>query len=83
MSIYEPGSVFKAITIAIGLDANEVIPQTKFLEDGPIKIDTGQSGRWKYQEIGNAGDKYRGWQTVTQALENSSNIGLAFVARKL
>ena len=80
MSLYEPGSVFKPISVAIGLDAGEITPTETYREDGPIEIDTG-TGRMQY--IGNALNKYRGLQTMTNAIEESSNIGMSYVARKL
>ena len=80
MSLYEPGSVFKPIVMAIALDANEVNPYDTYDEFGPIEIDTGTSQK---QYIRTALGVYRGVQTMTNAIEQSSNIGMAFVARKL
>ena len=80
MWIYEPGSVFKAIVIAIWLDSKEITPWTKYEEFWPIEIDTWTSEK---QYIRTAEWIYRWIQTVTNAIEYSSNIWLAFVARKL
>ena len=80
MELYEPGSVFKPIAMAIGLDAKEVNPHDTYNEDGPIEIDTGTGDK---QYIHTALDIYRGLQTMTNAIEQSSNIGMAYVARKL
>ena len=80
MSLYEPGSVFKPIAMAIGLDAKEISPNETYREDGPIEIDTGTSEK---QFIHTALGVYRGLQTMTNAIEQSSNIGMAYVARKL
>lgn len=73
--LYEPGSVFKVITMSSAINAGEVKPNTTYNEDGPIKVDE--------YEIHNSTDQYRGRQTMTQVLENSSNIGISFVAKKL
>ncbi len=73
--IYEPGSVMKSIAMAIALDDKDVTPNETFLEDGPIKVDE--------FEIRNSLDKYRGIQTMTNVLEQSSNTGMAYVARKV
>jgi cell division protein FtsI/penicillin-binding protein 2 len=73
--IYEPGSVMKSVAMAIGIDDNDVSPNETFLEDGPIKVDE--------FEIRNSLDKYRGIQTMTNVLEQSSNTGMAYVARKV
>ncbi|MCT4592365.1 MAG: penicillin-binding transpeptidase domain-containing protein, partial [Candidatus Gracilibacteria bacterium] len=72
---YEPGSVFKPIAMAAGLDAREVTPSTRFLEDGPLEV-----GEFT---IKTALNEYRGWQTMTNVIETSSNVGMAFVAEKL
>ena len=74
-AIYEPGSVFKPLAMAAALDSKEVTPSTRYREDGPIEV-----GKFK---IHTATDEYRGWQTITNALDTSSNIGMAFVALKL
>ncbi|MBU1935170.1 penicillin-binding protein 2, partial [Patescibacteria group bacterium] len=72
---YEPGSVFKAIVMAIAIDAKEVEPQTTFDDDGPLEIDE--------FEIKNSDDTYHGEQTMTEVLEKSLNTGMSFVAKKL
>ncbi len=79
--IYEPGSVFKPIAMAIALDVGEVTPQTKYNDDGPLK--TGEFLGEKEIEIHNAKDKIYGWVTMTQCLEDSINTCMAFVAQKL
>lgn len=78
--IYEPGSVFKPLVMAAAIDAGEVTPQTKYFEDGPLEIDTGTDQK---QFIHTALGQYNGWQTMTNVLETSSNIGMAFVSKEL
>jgi cell division protein FtsI (penicillin-binding protein 3)/stage V sporulation protein D (sporulation-specific penicillin-binding protein) len=73
--LYEPGSVFKPLIMAIALDAKEVSPETTFLDDGPLHIDE--------FEIKNSLDRYFGKTTMTEVLEQSLNTGMAFVAKKL
>lgn len=38
-SLYEPGSVFKALTVAIGLDTGEIEPDTIYEDVGSLMID--------------------------------------------
>ncbi len=87
MNLYEPGSVFKPIAMAIGLHTHSIdSPYETYWEYGPIEIDTGMvrsNGTKIYQYIRTALWKYRWLQTVTNAIEQSSNIGMAYVARKL
>ncbi|MCD5382708.1 penicillin-binding protein 2 [Candidatus Gracilibacteria bacterium] len=80
MATYEPGSVFKPLVVAMGLNSKEITPNTTYEEFGPIEIDTGTDRK---QYIRTAEGIYRGIQTITNAMEHSSNIGMAFVARKL
>lgn len=70
---YEPGSVFKAITMAIGLDMGKVDPLTTYNDTGVEKI----AGF----EIKNSDKKAHGLQTMTQVMEESLNTGVIYVAR--
>jgi len=72
---YEPGSVFKVITMAIGLETNKITPETTFVDLGQEKI----SG----YTIKNFDDKKYGKQTMTGVLEKSINTGVIFVIRKM
>ena len=74
-SLYEPGSVFKAITMAAALDKGVVAPQTTYNDVGKIEI----SGKL----IENALRKGEGVQTMTQVLEKSLNTGAVFAQQKL
>jgi len=74
-SIYEPGSVFKSIAMASAIDDGDVTPNHTFYESGPIEVDE--------FEIHNSTDDYRGLQTMTNVIEQSSNVGMAYVAKKI
>ncbi|HNZ84012.1 MAG TPA: penicillin-binding protein 2 [Candidatus Pacearchaeota archaeon] len=73
--LYEPGSVFKAITMAIALNEKKVTPDTTYQDSGYLKID-----RWT---IKNYNDKVYGTCTMTKVLENSINTGAVFAARQV
>lgn len=72
---YEPGSVFKAITMAAALDTGKVDPFTGFEDPGEIKYDQ--------FTIRNSDNKAHGWQTMTQVLEKSLNTGTVFAVKKV
>jgi len=74
-SLYEPGSVFKPITIAAALDKGVITPQTTYNDTGKVEI----SGK----VIENALKKGEGVQTMTQVLEKSLNTGAVFAQQKL
>jgi cell division protein FtsI/penicillin-binding protein 2 len=69
---YEPGSVFKVITMAAALDTGVITPETAYEDKGQIKIGS--------RTIANFDGKARGLQTMTQALEQSLNTGAVFAA---
>ncbi len=74
---YEPGSVFKPITMAIALDLGLVNPDTTFVDPCERLI----SGFPK--PIRNALNKCYGKQTMTGVLENSINTGMIWVQEKI
>ncbi|MEK9132647.1 MAG: penicillin-binding transpeptidase domain-containing protein, partial [Patescibacteria group bacterium] len=73
--IYEPGSIFKTIAMAIALDDGDVSPNTTFNDTGSIKVDE--------FEIHNALNTYYGITSMREVLEKSLNTGMAYVARKI
>jgi cell division protein FtsI/penicillin-binding protein 2 len=75
MTTYEPGSVFKVITMASALDAGAVKPETTFLDTGVIEI----GGSYIYNWDGGA----YGQQTMLGCLQYSLNVCLTWVAEQL
>lgn len=72
---YEPGSIFKAITIAAALDTGKIAPTTTYVDEGEIKVDD--------RTIKNSDLKAYGTQTMTQVLENSLNTGSVFAVSQI
>ncbi|MCD4705245.1 penicillin-binding protein 2, partial [bacterium] len=72
---YEPGSVFKAITMAMGLDLDLVSPETTYFDTGGFEVED--------YVIKNSDNKAYGNQTMVQVLDESLNTGAAFVAEKV
>ncbi len=72
---YEPGSIFKPITMAAGLDLGVITPETTYIDDGFVKIDE--------FTIRNVDKQSHGKQTMTQVLEKSLNTGTIFAVRQI
>lgn len=72
---YEPGSIFKPITMAAALDMGKVDPYTTYVDNGSERIDV--------YNIKNFDNKVYGRQTMTEVLEKSINTGVIFAMRQI
>lgn len=72
---YEPGSVFKIITMAAALDSGTVTPDTPFTDTGGLFVDGWTIRNWD-------GGAW-GPQTMTTCMEHSLNVCLAHIAVNL
>ncbi len=70
---YEPGSIFKPLTVSIGIDLGKISPDSTY-------NDTGELVFGKYT-IRNSDRKAHGVQTMTDVLDKSLNTGTAFIAK--
>jgi cell division protein FtsI (penicillin-binding protein 3)/stage V sporulation protein D (sporulation-specific penicillin-binding protein) len=69
--MFEPGSSYKPLTMAMGLDLGKVTPATTYTDPGVIEI----AGR----QIHNFDNQAHGTVTMSQILEKSLNTGAAYV----
>lgn len=72
---YEPGSVYKILTMAAALDAGAVKPETTFYDTGSIEIGGYWITNWNYGAWGE--------QTMQGCLQHSLNVCLTWVAKQL
>ncbi len=77
---YEPGSVFKVITMASALDAGKVNPDTIYKDEGQVKKKAWDRpvSNSDFASVGG-----HGWVDMVKVLELSLNTGAIFVREKL
>lgn len=74
-SLYEPGSVFKAITTAIGIDTGDIKPTDTYYDKGYAEIDD--------FKIKNVSNECIGRHTYVHALDWSCNVGMIDIVQKI
>lgn len=72
---FEPGSIFKVLIMAAGLDSGAVEPDTKCeICDGPLKVDKYFIKTWN--------NEYNADATMLDVIVHSDNVGMAYVGQE-
>jgi len=74
-SVYEPGSIFKVITMSAGIDSGKITPSTTFNDPGSLTLNGKTIKNWDL--------KAHGTLTMTNVIEKSVNTGAAFAERTM
>ncbi|TSC60432.1 MAG: cell division protein FtsI (penicillin-binding protein 3) [Parcubacteria group bacterium LiPW_15] len=74
-AVYEPGSVFKVFTMAAGIDAGKITPDTTYYDSGSVTISGKKISNWDL--------KAHGKVTMTNVIEQSLNTGTAFAVKTM
>lgn len=72
-ALYEPGSVFKLITMSAGIDSGKITPDTTYTDTGSFTANGKTINNWDL--------KAHGLQTMTGVIEQSINTGAVFAER--
>lgn len=72
---YEPGSVFKPITMAAGIDSGKITPETTYYDSGFVILNNMTIRNWD--------GKSHGTLTMTNVIEKSINTGTIFAEQKM
>ncbi|HVT74999.1 MAG TPA: penicillin-binding protein 2 [Candidatus Paceibacterota bacterium] len=73
--VYEMGSIVKPLVMAAGLDAGVITPQTTYDDTGFVIVNGAK--------VSNFDGRARGVIPMQRILDESLNVGMAFVAKKL
>jgi len=74
-ALYEPGSVFKAVTVAIAIDTGDIKPSDTYTDKGYAEIDQ--------YKIKNVSNECIGLHTYAHALDWSCNVGMIDIVQKI
>ncbi|MDD3302121.1 MAG: penicillin-binding protein 2 [Candidatus Gracilibacteria bacterium] len=73
--LYEPGSIMKAITVAVGLDAGEINRYDMYQDNMELTIDN--------FTIRNVGKQCEGYKSFNNALIYSCNVGMIRIVQRI
>lgn len=76
--LYEPGSTFKPLNIAIGLDVGAFRPDATLYDEGRVII-----GGWPVQNHDYDQRGAPGWLSVTDIMKQSSNVGMVRLMERI
>lgn len=73
--VYPPGSTFKTLTVAAGIESGKINPHSTILDTGKMQL-----GNWTIQNYDYNKHPYPGMINLVYLLEHSSNVGSANIA---
>lgn len=74
-AVYEPGSVFKPLTMTAGIDSNIFTPDTTYVDTGSVTLNGKKITNWDH--------KAHGKISMTGVIEDSVNTGAIWAEQKM
>lgn len=74
-AVYEPGSIFKIITMSAGIDSGKITPDTTYVDTGSVTFNGKTIRNWDLKAYGEV--------TMTRVIERSLNTGAVFAQRTM
>ncbi len=72
--VYEPGSVFKPLTMSAGIDSGKITPDTTYIDRGSVTLNGKTITNWDKMTYGEV--------TMTKVIERSINTGAVFAEQQ-
>ncbi|MBD2098983.1 penicillin-binding protein 2 [Trichocoleus sp. FACHB-591] len=76
--LYEPGSTFKPLNVAIALESGAIQPNSVFNDEGQIYVDGWPIADYDFDYVG-----ARGPLSIAQILQHSSNVGMVHIVQQM
>ncbi len=76
--LYEPGSTFKPLNVAIALESGAIQPDTVLNDEGSLTIGGWPVANFDYEQAGAVGPL-----SISQILERSSNVGMVHIVQRM
>ncbi len=73
--VYEPGSVFKPLTMAIGIDTGVITPDSTYYDKGTVTLNGETIHNWDHKSYGEI--------TMTRVIERSINTGAVYAQEQI
>lgn len=74
-AVYEPGSIFKVITMVSGFDSGKITPETTYVDTGQVTLNGRTIRNWDLKAYGQ--------MTMARVIERSLNTGAVFAQRTM
>jgi cell division protein FtsI (penicillin-binding protein 3) len=76
--VYEPGSTFKPLNVAVALEVGAIEADSVFMDEGRIFVSGWPIANYDYERAG-----AKGYRSVTEIIKYSSNVGMVKIVQQM